>query len=144
MQIRNATLNDIKAIQSVEKDYYEGFSCDEETLKSWIKNNNFFVAEENNKSAGFIYFEFIGEIKALPFIHKPARGKDGYAYVSEIGVVNSSVNLMQKLFDFMLKITEEKDCKAVIWVTGGKSKHDKLEMEIIKNNGFLKKENVLK
>jgi len=144
MQIRNATSNDIKAIQSVEKDYYEGFSCDEETLKSWIKNNNFFVAEENNKIAGFIYFEFIDEIKALPFIHKSIRGKGEYAYGSEIGVVNNNLKLMQKLFDFMLKIIKGKDCKAVIWVTGGKSRHDKLELEIIKNNGFLKKENVLK
>lgn len=142
MQIREATLNDTEGIQLVEKDYYEGFSCDEHTLKSWIKTGNFFVAEENNEIIGFIYFEFLDNVLALPFVHKPITGEGKYVYVSEIGVINKDIKLMQKLFDFMLKIVKEKDCRAVVWVTGGKSKHDMLELEIIKNNHFIKKEKV--
>lgn len=142
MRIRKAALIDAKGIQLVEKEYYEGFSCDKNILKSWIKAGNFFVAEENNKISGFIFFEFLDGVKAIPFIHRPLNEKGEYVYLSEIGVVNNDVKLMQKLFDFMLKIVKEKGCIAVVWVTGGKSKHDKLELKIIKNNGFVKKENV--
>lgn len=143
MRIRKATPNDIKEIQLVEQDYYKGFVCDKKTLESWIRTENFFVAEENNKIIGFIFFEFLNEIKALPFIHKPINKEGKCAYVSEISVINQNIKLMQDLFDFMLKIVKERGCRALMWVTGGKSKHDKLELEIIKNNSFVKGKNVV-
>lgn len=143
MRIRKARADDVKELQLVEKEYYEGLSCDDNTLKSWIRTENFFVAEENNKILGFIFFEFLNEVKALPFIHEPINEKGKYVYVSEISVVNNDIKLMQELFDFMLKVVKEKGCIAVVWVTGGKSKHDKLELKIIKNNNFVKKGNIV-
>lgn len=116
MQIRKAALNDIKRVQLIEKDYYEGFSCDENILKLWIKTNNFFVAEENNKILGFMFFEFLDEVKDLPFIHEPVNEKGKYVYVSEIAVINNNIKLMQDLFDFMLKLLKRR-VVAVIWVT---------------------------
>jgi hypothetical protein len=36
-KFRQAILSDVKEIQKVEKEYYEGFYVDEKVLKSWME-----------------------------------------------------------------------------------------------------------
>lgn len=144
--LRQAEIKDINQIQRVEREYYEGFNCPLETLKSWIKElpENFIVAEENGSIVGFIFFEYIDSIKAIPFIHKIEQKTGKYVYISEVGVSDNFQNsdVLQRLFDKVFEKSKNKGCKAIIWLTGYKGKHDKLETVVLQNNGFHKKENV--
>jgi len=84
-QVREA---DIGRIQLVESEYYEGFQCPKTTLKSWIARlpENFLVAEEKGKLAGFMFFEYLEKPEPLPFVHELAHSREGkVAYVSEVG-----------------------------------------------------------
>jgi len=154
MQFRKARLEDIEQIQAIESEYYEGFKCPEKTLSSWIKDlaENFIVAEENKKIVGFIFFEFLDEAKAIPFIHdtKNTHKPEGdYVYITEVGVPDSRLELMQKLFDKMVEIVKTKNKKAIVWLTEDTSKedrrkHDKIEEDLIRGNSFVKKNRVEK
>jgi len=104
--IRTAELKDIKQIQKIEKDYYEGFCCPLDTLTNWIKKSseNFLVAEENNKILAFIFFEYFNRLKAIPFVHESENNKiKKYAYISEVGILNEYVNseVLQDLFNII-------------------------------------------
>jgi hypothetical protein len=143
---RPAKLQDIEQIQKIEKEYYEGFSCPKEILESWIEKlpKNFIAAEEKGKIAAFIFFERLNKIKAMPFVHKVAHSTKGeYVYISEIGISGKSKEsaLLQKLLEKAIEKSKGDKCKAIIWVTGSESRHDKIETSILQNNGFLKKEN---
>lgn len=145
--LRKAKLSDIKQIQEIEKEYYEGFSCPEKTLIEWINgsNENFIVAEVNNVIVGFIFFEYLAKISAVPFIHKLEHNLKGkYVYISEIGILNKFRNsdILQKLFDKLFEKSKKDGCNAIIWLTGSKSKHDNIELSILQKNGFEKGENV--
>jgi len=147
INFRPATIQDIEQIQEIEREYYEGFNCLKETLKNWIQNlsNNFIIAEDNNKIIGFIFFEYLNEIKAIPFIHTLQHNSKGkYVYISEVGISNDSQNsdILQKLFIKLLEKSKKDNCKAVIWLTGSKAKHDKIESQMLINNNFIKKQNI--
>jgi len=144
---RSTNLKDIEQIQKIEKEYYEGFMCPKDILKSWIKElpENFIVAEEDNKIFGFIFFEYLNEIKAIPFVHKLEHKPNGkYVYISEVGISKRSEDsdILQRLFEKVIEKSKNDGCKMIIWLTGFKSKHDKIETNILLNNGFAKKENV--
>jgi len=132
--IREAKLSDLKQIIELEKEYYEGYFISEEVLAKWIENGNFFVIEENSKIVGSIYFEFLNEIKDLPWYHEPITGLGKYIYISEIAV--DSKDRVPVLFNQVLKAVKENNCEAIIWLTGEKSNHDRIEQEFIKTNGF--------
>jgi N-acetylglutamate synthase-like GNAT family acetyltransferase len=147
VNFRVACLDDIKQIQEVEREYYEGFNCSEDILKNWIQNlpDNFIVAEKDDRLVGFIFFEYLNEIRAIPFVHKLEHKIGGkYAYVSEIGILDGLQNseILQELFDEMIEKCEKDGCEAVVWMTGKKSKHDKIESRLLLDNGFVKGENV--
>jgi len=131
---REANISDLKQIIELEKEYYKGYSISEELLAKWIENGNFSVIEENSKIVGSIYFEFLNEIKDLPWCHESIKGLGKYIYISEIAV--DSKNRVPILFNQVLKVAEENNCKAVIWLTGEKSNHDKIEQEFLKTNDF--------
>lgn len=119
INFRSAKLQDVKQIQEIEKEYYEGFNCPEETLRYWIENlaDNFLVAESNNKIIGFIFFEYLDEIKVIPFVHELEHKKDGqYVYTSEAGVLNEFYNssILQKLFEKLLEKSKKDGCKMII------------------------------
>ena len=147
VNFRSAKLQDIKQIQQIEKEYYEGFNCPEDTLKNWIKNlpENFIVAEIDYRIVGFVFFEYLDEIKAIPFIHKLEHNPSGkYVYISEVGILDEFQNsdILQKLLDKIIEKSKKDGCKMVIWLTGSKRKHDKIESKILLANGFIKKQNV--
>jgi len=129
MKIQEATQVDIKDIQTIEKEYYEGFSCPKDILGRWIKTKNFLLAKnKKDNSVAFLFFEEIKTIKALPFIHKLCDEPGSYLYISEVGILNKYIdtNILELLFKELLKRNKRK--KGVVWVTGSKSKHDKVEL----------------
>jgi len=132
--IRKANTSDLKQIIELEKDYYESYSISEEILTKWIENGNFFVIEENSKIVGSIYFEFLNEIKDLPWYHKPIKGLGRYIYISEIAV--DSKDKVPILFEEVLKAARENNCEAIVWLTGDKGTHDKIEQDFLKANSF--------
>ena len=132
--IRKANLLDSKQIIELEKDYYEGYSISEEVLGKWIENGNFFVIEENSKVVGSIYFEFLNEIKDLPWHHESITGIDKYIYISEIAV--DSKDRIPILFNKVLEAAKENNCEAIVWLTGDKGNHDKIEQGFLGANGF--------
>jgi hypothetical protein len=132
--IRKAITQDLKQIIELEKEYYTGHSISEEILVKWIKNGNFFVLEENSAIVGSIYFEFLDEIKDLPWYHEPIKSLGKYAYISEIAV--DSDDKVPALFDEVLKVARKNDCEGIIWLTGEKGNHDKIEQGFIKTNSF--------
>lgn len=132
--IRIASLVDIDQIKKLEINYYEGHHISERILVKWVKNGNFFVIEENSKIVGSIYFEFLDETKDLPWEHEPIKELGKYIYISEIAV--DSIDRIVILFKEVLKAAKENKCEAIIWITGEKSKHDKIEQEFLKSNDF--------
>lgn len=132
--IRKANVSDSKQIIELEKNYYEGYSIPDEILVKWIKNGNFFVIEENSKIVGSIYLEFLNEIKDLPWYHEPEKELGKYAYISEIAI--DSKDRVPLLFNEVLKVVKENNCEAIIWLTGEKGSHDKIEQDFLKTNGF--------
>ena len=132
--VRKANIEDLKQIIELEKKYYEGYSISEELLNKWIKNGNFFVIEEESKILGSIYFEFLDEIKDLPWYHEPINKQGKYIYISEIAV--DSQDKISILFNEVIKVAKENNCEAIIWLTGEKSNHDKIEQNFLKENGF--------
>jgi N-acetylglutamate synthase-like GNAT family acetyltransferase len=144
---RSAKLGDIEDIQRIEREYYEGFSCSKHELINWIGNlsENFIVAEKDLKIIGFIFFEYLDEIKAIPFIHKLEHKKKGkYAYLSEIGVFDNHEEVLQQLFERMIEKAKKDGCEKVIWLTGQKHKHDKIETNILIKNKFIKLKQISK
>ncbi|MFA5349095.1 MAG: GNAT family N-acetyltransferase [Candidatus Paceibacterota bacterium] len=132
--LRKALISDIEQIIKLEKKYYDRYSISEELLSRWINNDNFFVIDDNSKIIGSIYFEFLDEIEALPWYHEPINSLGDYAYISEIAV--DSKDAMSLLFGKVLETSREKHCKAIIWLTGEKSNHDKLEKAFLSTNNF--------
>lgn len=132
--IRKATTSDSKQIIELEKGYYDGYSISEGVLIEWIKNGNFFVSEENSKLVGSIYFEFLNEIKDLPWEHEPIKEFGKYLYISEIAI--DSAGRIPALFSEVLKVAKENKCEAIIWLTGEGGNHDKTEQNFLKENGF--------
>ena len=148
MRIRPAKIQDIKAIQEIEQQYYEGFSCPTDVLEKWIQNStgNFLVAEDsNNRVVAFLFFEYLDEIRAIPFIHEPTHSEnDKYAYISEVGVLDRYLKseILQTLFDSMKRKTTLDDCHGIVWLTGSKRKHDQTEQNILADNSFVKQEQI--
>jgi len=138
--IRKAEEKDIKNIIELEKRYYDGYSMPEGLLLKWIENGNFFVAEEDSKITGSIYFEFLDEIKDLPWHHEPIAGTGKYVYISEVGTDTDEIN--PALFDEVLKAGKENGCEGIVWLTGVKSNHDKIERKFLESNGFEKYKDV--
>ena len=132
--VRKANVSDSKQIIELEKDYYEGYSISEEILVKWIENGNFFVIEDDSKIVGSIYFEFLDEIKDLPWYHEPIKGLGKYVYISEIAI--DSKDRISILFNKVLEVAEENNCEAIVWLTGEKGSHDKIEQDFLKTNGF--------
>lgn len=147
VQIRPAKMQDIADIQAIEKQYYEGFSCPEANLKQWIENlsENFFVAVSGNHIVAFLFFEYLGEIKAIPFVHEIEHSASGkYVYVSEVGILDkfAKSDILQTLFDAMKRKATSANCEGIVWLTGSKSKHDQLEQSILAGNSFSKQSKV--
>jgi hypothetical protein len=138
--IRKAKTGDIKDIIELEKKYYDGYSVSEGLLLKWIENGNFYIAEENSKIIGSIYFEFLDEIKDLPWHHEPIVGLGKYIYISEIAV--ESGEMVSVLFAEVLKSAKKNDCEGIVWLTGIKLNHDKIEKAFLKSNGFEKYKDV--
>jgi len=132
--IRKANISDSKQIIELEKKYYDSYSISEEILAKWLENGNFFVIEENSKIVGSIYLEFLDEIKDLPWYHEPVKGLGKYVYISEIAV--DSKDKVPILFKEVLKVAKENNCEAIVWLTGEKSNHDKVEQGFLKANSF--------
>lgn len=138
--IRNAEEKDINNIIELEKKYYDGYSLSKELLLRWTKNGNFHVTEENSEIVGSIYFEFLDEIKDLPWHHEPIVGKGKYVYISEVSTSSDEIN--PELFDEVLKAAKENGCKAVVWLTEVRLKHDQIEQKFLKASGFEKYKDV--
>ncbi len=92
------------------------------------------MSEENSKVVGSIYFEFLDEIKNLPWYHEPTIEKGEYVYISEI-TVDSKIRIPE-LFNQVVKLAKENDCHEIIWLTGEKHNHDRIEQEFLKKNDF--------
>jgi len=139
MKVQEVEEKDIKAIRKIEKEYYEGYSCPEDILRSWIRKSkgNFLIAkDEKSRPIAFLFFERTNQLKPLPFIHKPQKQFGKYIYISEIGILNGykKTQILEKLFQELL--SRMRDEKGIIWVTGSKSKHDKFELKLIKRYKF--------
>lgn len=133
--IRNASLVDIDQIKKLEMKYYNNKCISERILVKWIKNGNFFVMEEDSKIVGSIYFEFLDEIKDLPWEHEPLLQESGkYIYISEISA--DSKERIPVLFEKALEAA--KDFEEVIWLAGNKAEHDQIAQEFLKKNSFKK------
>ena len=132
--IREANKSDSKQIIELEKRYYDGHSISEELLIKWMENGNFFVIEQDSKIVGSIYFEFLNEIKDLPWHHESVKGLGKYIYISEIAV--DSKDRVSLLFSRVLEVAKENNCEGIIWLTGEKANHDKIEQGFLKTNSF--------
>lgn len=147
VNFRLAKFQDIEQIQQVEKEYYERFSCPRKILKSWIRQlpENFIVAEEGVKVIAFIFFEYLDEIKAVPFVHEIAHKENGkFVYISEVGILDEykNTNILQELFEKIIEKARKDNCEKIIWLTGQQHKHDKNELNLLLQNKFVKTKNV--
>ena len=134
--VQNAGKGDIKDIQKIEKKYYGGYFCPQGVLKNWLKSRNFLIAKRKNKIITFLFLETVNQIKALPFIHQLQKKSGKYLYVSEIGILDRYIKTDAFSQLFLKMLDRNKGKKGIIWITGGKSKHDKIELKLIRRLGF--------
>ena len=113
----------------------------------WIRNlpEQFMVVEVGEEIAGCIFWEYLENIKAIPYFHKThdynsPEGK--YAYVSEVVIAEKykKRGLMWLLYGVMEASLKE-GCQGIIWVTGNpqlvhKMSHEETEHTILKIGGF--------
>ena len=142
IMLRKANSSDVDKIVELEKDYYDGYSISKNILTDWIRTGRYYVAEKDGIVVGSIYFEFLEEIKDLPWEHEVVNEKSNYVYISEVAV--KSEDILQELFSKVLEAAREHNVKAILWLTGEKSKHDKIEQRFLKSNGFKFKQHVEK
>jgi N-acetylglutamate synthase-like GNAT family acetyltransferase len=140
--LRRATPNDVNKIVELEKSYYDGYCISKNILIEWIKTGRFYVIEDGSDIAGSIYFEFLSEIKDLPWEHGPVDEESNYVYISEVAV--KSEDVLSELLSKVLEVAREHNVKAVLWLTGERAKHDKIEQRFISSNGFELKQRVKK
>ncbi|MCX6814322.1 MAG: hypothetical protein NTY20_01560 [Candidatus Aenigmarchaeota archaeon] len=142
IRIRPAKPSDIMGIQEIERSYYEGFSCPDSIMESWISTGRFLLTEESGKILGFMFFEYVNKAEALPFIHKPlgnSRGK--YCYISEVGT-SGRPGVLEGLMESVIRKSKGNGCNVVIWLTGSKSRHDRIESDFLLKESFMKISNV--
>lgn len=132
--IRNARLIDVDKIIELEKDYYDTYSINKHVLTEWIKTGRYYVIEKDGAIIGSMYFEFLKEIKQLPWEHKAVDEEPNYLYISEVAV--KSEDVLIELFSNVLEKATENNVKGILWLTGEKSKHDKIEQKFLKSDGF--------
>jgi hypothetical protein len=147
IEFRNPTLDDIDAIHEIAKEYYKGYEASKEVLTGWIKDatSQFIVVEVAGEIAGCIFWEYLDEIKAIPYFHESKdynSSKGKYAYVSEIVIAEKykRKGLIWLLYG-VLEINLKDDCKGIIWVTGNPKyihvmEHEETEHTMIKAGRF--------
>ena len=140
--IRKANQNDVDKIVELEKDYYDSYSISKNILTEWIRTGRYYVIEKDGIVIGSIYFEFLKEIRDLPWEHKTVDEKSNYVYISEIAVKSEEV--LHELFSKVLEAARKRNAKSILWLTGEKSKHDKIEQRFLKSNKFEIKKHVEK
>jgi len=142
--IRKANPNDVDKIIEIEKGYYDGYSISKNILTEWIRTGRYYVIENEKDGIviGSIYFEFLKEIRDLPWEHKTVDEEPNYVYISEIAV--KSEDVLHELFSKVLEAARERNAKSILWLTGEKSKHDKIEQGFLKSSGFKLKQHVKK
>ncbi len=145
MKIRKIMETDLRKIGGIDRDFYEGYSTPFGILANWFESfpEGFIVAEENNGIVAYIFVELFDKIKAVPFVHdaKTTHAEKGnYLYVSGFGVKNCSEKAGEILLQEIMKFAKSKNCKAIVWVTGEKMKHDVYEKRLIEKFGFKRKE----
>jgi hypothetical protein len=137
--LRKASQDDVDKIVELEKSYYDGYSISKNVLAEWIRTGRYYVVEQDGV-VGSIYFEFLKEIKDLPWEHDVVDENPNYIYISEVAVKTEEV--LQELFSKILEVGKESKVKAILWLTGEKAKHDKIEQKFLKSNGFKLKQHV--
>lgn len=147
MQFRRASIIDISHIQAVEKEFY-GFTLPTAVLRDWIENlgENFIVAEEGGRLVGCIFWEKLEEINAIPYLHSVEdyhKPEGEYFYISEVGILNQNLDLLQQLFDKVMESAKKGKIKSIIWLTGvDKEGHNAVERALLDRNGFEKTKHV--
>jgi hypothetical protein len=153
MKTRNATLGDIKEIQEIDKDYYDGSMTPIEILKDWIKtfSEGFFVIEIKGEIVAYIFLEPINKFQPIDFIHfaKDVYKPNGrYVNISGLGVLNKYKGILdEKLMKLVEDFSKKRKCKQILFIIGeaeGIGKHDTYERKLAGLSNFLKKENVPK
>ncbi len=149
MEISKIRETDLRKIGGIDMGFYEDYSTPLEVLVNWqnVFPDGFFVAEENGNIAGYVFVEMFEEIKTVPFIHdaKTTHTKNGkYIYVSGFGVGVDFEKAGEILTEHIIEFAKSKKCKAIIWVTGEKMKHDIYERQLIEKFGFERKERIEK
>jgi len=138
--LRKAKPSDVDKIIELEKIYYERFSISKNVLTEWTKTGRYYVIEKDGSIIGSIYFEFLKEVRDLPWEHKPVDEEPNYIYISEIAV--KSEDVLKELFSKVLEAALKNNVKAILWLTGEKGKHDKIEKSFLKSNGFILQQHV--
>ncbi len=149
MKIRKIRKTELQSIQEIDEDFYNGYKTPLKVLKNWFHNfpGGFLAVEDNKQTVAYIFAELFDEIKSVPFIHdtKLTHSKKGkYAYISGFGVKGGFEKAGGFLLEEVMNFTKNKNCKAIIWVTGEEMKHDKYEKLLIEKFGFVKKERIEK
>ena len=144
---RHPKPKDLGAVHKVAQEYYQGFEISKEVLTGWIKDlpKQFIIIEIKGEIAGCIFWEYLNEIKAIPYFHKVKnfnQSKGKYAYISEIVIADKYKNkgIMWLLYGAM-GISLKKECQGIIWVTGEprlthRFPHVEAEQTILKIDGF--------
>lgn len=132
--LRKAGPSDAGKIIALEKSYYDGYSIGKEVLLAWIRTGRYWVIEEGKIVVGSMYFEFVDKIKQLPWEHEPVDGVPNYVYISEVAV--KSEEGLPALFSKVMEAARKRGAKAVLWLTGEKANHDRIEQRFLKKSGF--------
>jgi len=94
---RQPKLKDESQIHEISEEFYKGYETTKDVLRGWIKDlpKQFIVVEINGKIEGCVFWEYLEEIKAIPYFHKSEdynSPKGKYAYVSEIVIADKFRN----------------------------------------------------
>lgn len=118
--IRRALTHDIPKLFEIEKRHYKEFAVPESVLFEWVQTGNVFVVAEGLEIFGFVFYEFLSKIVALPRVHSPLHQENkNYVYISEI--VADSQQALQELFEVLMKAARINRCQGIIWLASNRT-----------------------
>jgi len=147
ISVRPTKLEDMDEIMQIEKEVY-GAAVTRETFESLVKvfPEGFLVAEDlkKHKIAGYIGFERIDEIKAIPYVHEvhmfhTAEGKNAYLEAFGVAIKYQKKGVGELLYKSAIDKAKCIGCKTFVVLCNKEDPEDQYEISLLLHFKFVER-----